>query len=185
VGYHWRVRDWLLFLGAGASRPPPASLPPFVPLARGVLSAVGWEEYSTDQGGKGWRFRGKPCYPDIANFDMAPEVLFGTLTRFGVRFAAEVCRVLRDAQPNAVHAVAARVLQAGGCAGLLQSRLKPQQAVLASDRGAEDLRYGLVIACFGLTVKVALRVARSPGMERPSTADDVVEVQVAAAGDRP
>jgi hypothetical protein len=53
-------------------------------------------------------------------------------------------------------------------AGLRQSRLKPQQATLASDRGAEDLRYGLVIACFGLTVKVALRVARSPVWNAPA-----------------
>jgi hypothetical protein len=46
---------------------------------------------------------------------MAPEVLFGTLHQFGVAFADEVCRVFRDAQPNAVHAVAADVLNQGGC----------------------------------------------------------------------
>jgi SIR2-like domain len=46
---------------------------------------------------------------------MAPEVLFGTLTMFGVRFAAEVCDVLGDAQPNAVHAVAAQILRRRGC----------------------------------------------------------------------
>ena len=33
-----------------------------------------------------------------------------------------------------------------------QHYLMPHQATLASDQGAEDLRYGLVITCFGLTV---------------------------------
>jgi hypothetical protein len=86
-----------------------------VPLAGGVLAAIGWKEDSTIQGGKRWRFCGEPRYPDISNFDMAPEVLFGTLTMFGVRFTSEVCRVLGDARPNAVHAVAAQVLQQRGC----------------------------------------------------------------------
>jgi hypothetical protein len=115
LGYHRSMNDWLLFLGAGASCPPPTGFPPFVPLARGVLSAIGWEDCSTTHGGKRWCFRGEPHYPDISNFDMAPEVLFGTLTMFGVEFASEVCRVLGDARPNAVHAIAAQVLQQGGC----------------------------------------------------------------------
>jgi hypothetical protein len=49
-----------------------------------------------------WRFTCEPYYPDIAHFDMAPEVLFGTLRMFGVRFATEVCHALGNAQPNAV-----------------------------------------------------------------------------------
>ena len=36
---------------------------------------------------------------------------------------------------------------------------------MSSDQGAEDVRYGLLIACFGLTV--ALMVAESPVRIRP------------------
>lgn len=113
--------DWLLFLGAGASRPSPTNLPPFAPLSWAVLNAIGWETRMDDDQPSAsnpvqrWQFKYEPHYPDIAHFDMAPEVLFGTLNRFGVRFAAEVCQALSDAKPNAIHEVAAQVLKAGGC----------------------------------------------------------------------
>lgn len=113
--------EWLLFLGAGASRPTPTNLPPFVPLSEAILNAIGWETrpnsgQETDHATvERWRFTCEPYYPDIAHFDMAPEVLFGTLRSFGVSFATEVCRVLGNAEPNAVHEVAAHVLQQGGC----------------------------------------------------------------------
>jgi len=61
-----------------------------VPLVRGVLREIGWEEYSTTGGGKRWRFREEPRYPDISISEMAPEVLFGTLNMFGVKFASDV-----------------------------------------------------------------------------------------------
>src|SRR5262249_27662083 len=61
-----------------------------------------------------------------------------------------------------------RIVPRNARCGGHQSRLRPQQATLASDRGAEDLRYGLVTACFGLTVNVALRVARSPVWNAPA-----------------
>ena len=42
--------------------------------------------------------------------------------------------------------------------------------------------HGLVMACFGLTVKVAPSVTGSPELIRPRQPADVVEVQVAAGG---
>lgn len=113
--------EWLIFLGAGASRPTPTNLPPFVPLSEAILNAIGWETrpHSGQEAGHAtierWQFTCEPYYPDIAHFDMAPEVLFGTLRTFGVSFVTEVCRALGNAQPNAVHEVAAQALQQGGC----------------------------------------------------------------------
>jgi len=101
------LSDWLLFLGAGASRPSPTNLPPFLPLSEAVLNAIGWEtrtsedQLAVSKPVERWQFGNKPHYPDIAHFDMAPEVLFGTLNRFGVRFANEVCEALSDAQCGA------------------------------------------------------------------------------------
>jgi hypothetical protein len=115
------VKDWLLFLGAGASRPAPSLKPPFAPLSAAILAEIGWTEITRTQAEidagvpRRWRYSRAPYYPDIADLDGAPEVLFGTLAAFGVRFADEVCRVLSNADPNAVHEVAARVLDTGGC----------------------------------------------------------------------
>jgi hypothetical protein len=44
---------------------------------------------------------------------------------------------------------------------------------------------GLVIACLGLRVKVALIVSGSPVFEQPGTAGHIVEVQVTAHGEDP
>ena len=114
------LENWLLFLGAGASRPSPTNLPPFGPLSEAVLQATGWEcrtrrSSDDDRSVDVWRYKGPPDYPDIAHFDTVSEVLFGTLSRFGVKFANEICKALGGAEPNAVHEVAAHILKAGGC----------------------------------------------------------------------
>ena len=120
------LERWLLFLGAGASRPDPCDLPPFGPLSNAILESIGWERRTLTDHSQGdranpdpfaehWSFTKSPHYPDIAQLDTAAEVLFGTLNTFGVDFAKPVCDALRNATPNAVHELAANVLRAGGC----------------------------------------------------------------------
>jgi hypothetical protein len=100
--------EWLLFLGAGASVSKPASLPAFPALATGVLRGIGWCP-TADR--KRWTH---PRYPDFRTPALASEVLFGTLRLSGISFAEEVAEVLSDAEPNALHAAAAAVLERGG-----------------------------------------------------------------------
>ncbi len=113
-----KLDDWLLFIGAGASRPAPTNLPTFSPLSIAVLESIGWESCdplpNENAEMRRWQHPGKLRYPDIGQFDTASEVLFGTLTRYGVKFTNEVCRVLSGATPNAIHSVAAQVLQSNG-----------------------------------------------------------------------
>jgi hypothetical protein len=97
---------WLLFLGAGASMAPPSRLPNFSELFAGILKGIGWRPVD----GRWCR----PGYPSFAEPEIPAEVLFGTLRRFGVAFADEVAAALGSATANAVHDVAARVLQCGG-----------------------------------------------------------------------
>ena len=99
--------DWLLFLGAGASVPKPAGVPAFGTLAVAVFGAIGWSRY-----GDRWTHE---SYPSFRTDGVTPEVLFGTLNRFRVRFALEVGGVLdRHTAPNAVHTTAADVLARDG-----------------------------------------------------------------------
>jgi hypothetical protein len=99
--------DWLLFLGAGASVPKPAEVPAFGTLAVGVFGAIGWSRR-----GDHWTHE---RYPSFRTEGVTPEVLFGTLNRFRVRFARELAGVLdRSTSPNAVHAVAGEVLARHG-----------------------------------------------------------------------
>lgn len=104
------AREWLLVLGAGASTGRPTSLPAFPALAAGVLQAIGWRATPTP-GGTMWT-HGR--YPSFSAPDLAPEVLFGTLTRFGLAFAPQIATVLRDRPPNAVHHIAGEVLSQRG-----------------------------------------------------------------------
>ena len=104
--------DWLLFLGAGASVGAPSCLPAFPALSAGVLQGMGWQRVEAGDGATRWVH---PQYPSFAAPAMAPEVLFGTLQSFQVEFAREVAEVLSGARPNAVHRVAAAVLQQDGC----------------------------------------------------------------------
>lgn len=95
-------------MGAGASAVAPTRLPTFPSLAEAVLRAIGW---TPSEDGKAWAHR---RYGRFDTAGVAAEVLFGTLNRFHVNFAAEVARVLCGGEPNAVHAACARVLAAGG-----------------------------------------------------------------------
>ncbi len=104
------VNDWLLFLGAGASVPPPSRIPAFQALSAGVLSAVGWTR-TDSQSGWIWTHRLYPPFPSPA---VAPEVLFGSLHSSGIAFASQIAKLLEGASPNAAHWVATAVLKAGG-----------------------------------------------------------------------
>jgi hypothetical protein len=97
---------WLLFLGAGGSMAPPSTLPSFGELFAGLLEGIGWR-----WDGERWCRHG---YPSFGDPQIPAEVLFGTLRRFGVAFAAEVAAELHGSAPNAVHDVAGRVLGSGG-----------------------------------------------------------------------
>jgi hypothetical protein len=97
-----------MFLGAGASVPAPSGMPTFQMLSAAVLESIGWR-LSSD--GELWA---RPPYPEFSWPAMAPEVLFGALSQFGVQFAEAIAQTLRGTAPNAVHDIAARVLARGG-----------------------------------------------------------------------
>jgi hypothetical protein len=110
--------DWLLFLGAGASAVCPTHLPTFDVLSNSILAGLGWARIpsgaATSDGRTRWWRPLRPDFPQITTDSlMPPEVVFGTLHRFGVPFAASVEALMLDRPPNAVHDVAARVLAAG------------------------------------------------------------------------
>ena len=113
------MSDWMMFLGAGASRAAPTSIPAFDQLRDAILEQLGWKKQ-----GKTYA-RAKPIggrdFPTLQSSRLsvrsAPaEVVFGTLHRFGVPFAPQVERLLLDPRPafNAVHAVAAAILAGQG-----------------------------------------------------------------------
>jgi hypothetical protein len=111
--------DWLLFLGAGASAVCPTHLPTFDALSTSILVGLGWEPIPTKSekwriGHTKWRRRQRPDFPQITtNPEMPPEVVFGTLHRFGVPFAGSVEDIMLTRPPNAVHDVAAQILASG------------------------------------------------------------------------
>lgn len=101
----------VLFLGAGASAPSPANLPPFSELTNQLLEQLGWQ---TNHDRSRYRRKG---YPDIrppTEGGPAPEVVFRTLHRLTVPFAGPVAAAFATVTPNAVHEVAATVLSRGG-----------------------------------------------------------------------
>lgn len=101
-------RDWVLVLGAGASVAAPTCLPAFPALARGTLGGIGWS-YRNGY----WRKKGFPAFADPGRV-ISPEVLFGALQAFDVRFAPAIAERLGTDKPNAAHRVAAAVLERGG-----------------------------------------------------------------------
>ena len=141
------MEDWLLFLGAGASVASPTRRPLFLALAAGVLRALGWRPGELE-GQKAWIHS---RYPPFSDPDLSAEVLFGALRRFGVPFTDQLAGVFADADPNAVHQVAASALAAGGCvwttnvdtaieAACHERGLEPPLAGRAADRAPELLR---------------------------------------------
>lgn len=141
------MEDWLLFLGAGASVASPTRRPLFLALAAGVLRALGWRPGELE-GQKAWIHS---RYPPFSDPDLSAEVLFGALRRFGVQFTDQLAGVFADADPNAVHQVAASALAAGGCvwttnvdtaieAACHERGLQPPLAGRAADRAPELLR---------------------------------------------
>jgi SIR2-like domain len=113
------MSDWMMFLGAGSSMAAPTNIPAFDPLRDAILEALGWEKK------KDTYVHRKPIggrkFPDLRSSRLSvrsapPEVVFGTLHRFGVPFASQVERLLLEPRPdfNAVHAVAAAVLAGKG-----------------------------------------------------------------------
>jgi len=106
------LRDWLLFLGAGASVARPTRLPLFYELSAGVLQGIGWTKPAATSATTVWTHS---PYPPFADPDLSAEVLFGALRRFGAEFTAELADLFRDRPANAVHHLAAAVLAAEGC----------------------------------------------------------------------
>ena len=126
---------WTLVLGAGASAAAPTRLPLFVQIRNALLEAMGWHPVETSStligpnqtNGAAYRLRNYPgldgsLFPSLdarrLQHGMPPELLFGTLARFGVRFADDIERLMLPygAHPafNAAHVVAANVLADDG-----------------------------------------------------------------------
>lgn len=108
--------DWLLFLGAGASAADPTCLPIFPTLRAEILRQLGWEprwDDSAPDAPTRWQHK---HYPEIVEPDrfVPPEVVFGTLHRFGVPFARPLERLTgENVEPNFLHHVAAGLLRQG------------------------------------------------------------------------
>ena len=112
---------WLMLLGAGASIASPTCLPAFEPIRDEIFSALGWKR---DKSGKDVYEHPLPVggrqLPPLRSSRLStrsapPEVVFGTLHRFGVPFAQQVEQKLLRWEPpfNAVHLVAAAALARG------------------------------------------------------------------------
>lgn len=109
-----------MFLGAGTSLAAPSCIPAFNAMRDAILKGLGWESE-----GKGTYRHPDPIggqdFPKLLSSrllarDAPPEVVFGTLHRFGIPFASHIERLLLEPRPafNAVHVVAAAVLADGG-----------------------------------------------------------------------
>jgi len=119
------MTDVLLVLGAGASAPAPSALPTFDELATGILEVLGWSIQPACEGcekPEEWvrrreRFgRVGLSFPTIRPVwrEVPPEVVFGSLYRFGVPFKADLCAQFASRSPNLVHRAAANQLALEG-----------------------------------------------------------------------
>lgn len=106
--------DLLLFLGAGASMPPPTLAPAFEPLTRLVLENLAWRRPDRDAPSR-WSHDGFPEINPPWESGLPPEVVFRVLDGLRLDFATPVERLMASVVPNAAHHVAARLLAAGGC----------------------------------------------------------------------
>lgn len=111
----------MMVIGAGASIAAPTAIPAFDPMRNAILKSIGWN--LTED----WKYF---VHPELVGGKKLPqipasrvggraapaEVVFGTLHRFGLPFAPAIEALLTDPAPpyNAVHAVAAELLAAGG-----------------------------------------------------------------------
>jgi hypothetical protein len=113
--------EWLLLLGAGASIASPTRLPAFEPMRDEILAALGWKR---DEGSEEIYEHRMPLgglsLPPLRSRRLStrsapPEVVFGTLHRFGIPFAEQLEQKLLTWEPsfNAVHVVAATALGLG------------------------------------------------------------------------
>lgn len=158
-----RGDEWLLFLGAGASAPPPTSLPTFPALSAAILESIGWRQAAPHC----WEHR---SYPSFTQPEMPSEVLFGVLNRFGVKFTEELASALHATHPNAIHEVAARVLAAGGIVwttnvdGAVELASRPQHPPRAGTASAAGSVLGPLTAASGGTL-----VKFHGTVEQPST----------------
>lgn len=110
-----------MLLGAGASIASPTCLPAFEPMRDEILAALGWERDNTgDEVYEHEMPIGGRSLPPLRSRRLStrsapPEVVFGTLHRFGIPFAQQVEHELLTWAPsfNAVHVVAATALGQG------------------------------------------------------------------------
>jgi hypothetical protein len=111
----------LIMLGAGASRAGPTFMPAFDGMRTAILARLGWR---WDAGSRSYVHPepiGRRQFPPLSSArltarDAPAEVVFGTLHRFEIPFAAQVESTLAEWQPrfNAVHLASATALR-GGC----------------------------------------------------------------------